>query len=82
MVFDEDSCRKRKDNAAENFNLIRKAALNSIKDYKGDNKSYRRRRLYAAWNQQYLEQLLKSRYGTLGIISVFFITKYYTILRS
>lgn len=60
MVFDEDACRKRKDNAAENFNIIRKSALNIIKNYKGDKRSLRRRRLNAAWNQQYLEQLLKS----------------------
>jgi hypothetical protein len=31
MVFGEDYCRKRQENAAENFNLIRKMAFNFIR---------------------------------------------------
>lgn len=60
MVFNEDSCRKRKENAAENFNLIRKAALNIVKNYKGDKVNLKRRRLKAAWNVNYLDLVLKS----------------------
>ena len=60
MLFHEDYCRKRKDNAAENFNLIRKTALNVLRSYKGDKKSLRRRRLNAAWDMQYLEKLMKT----------------------
>lgn len=60
MLFHEDYCRKRKDNAAENFNLIRKMALNFIRTYKGDKKSLRRRRLNAAWDNSYLEKILGS----------------------
>lgn len=59
MLFDEDYCRKRKENAAENFNLIRKMALNFIRHYKGDKKSLRRRRLNATWDCAYIEKLLE-----------------------
>jgi len=58
VLFHEDYCRKRKDNAAENFNLIRKMALNFIRSYTGDKKSLRRRRLNAAWDTHYLEKIL------------------------
>ena len=39
-------------------NLIRKMALNFIRSYKGDKKSLRRRRLNAAWDDNYLEKML------------------------
>lgn len=58
MVFKEDLCRKRKNNAAENFNFIRKMALNIIRQ-KVDKKSLRRRRKEAARSTGYLEDLLK-----------------------
>jgi predicted transposase YbfD/YdcC len=58
VLFKEDHCRKRKENAAENFNLIRKMALNFIRSYKGDKKSLRRRRLNAAWDDNYLGKIL------------------------
>jgi len=58
ILFHEDYCRKRKENAAENFNLIRKMALNFIRSYAGDKKSLRRRRLNAAWDTHYLEKIL------------------------
>lgn len=57
MVFKEDLCRKRKHNAAENFNFIRKMALNIIRQ-KDDKKSLRRRRKEAARSTQYIEDLL------------------------
>lgn len=60
VVFHEDYCRKRKENAAENFNLIRKMALNVIRTNKNDSKkSLRRARLKAAWDDNYLESILK-----------------------
>jgi predicted transposase YbfD/YdcC len=58
VLFREDYCRKRKDNAAENFNIIRKMALNIIRNKKDDKKSLRRKRLNAAWDIDYLENLL------------------------
>lgn len=60
ILFDEDQCRKRKDNAAENFALVRKIALNIIRSYKGDKKSLNRRRLLAGWRDDYLDKLLKT----------------------
>ena len=60
VVFKEDCCRKRKDNAAENFNIIRKMALNVIRTNKKNEKlSIRRARLSAGWDNQYLDNLLK-----------------------
>lgn len=59
VLFREDYCRKRKDNAAENFNIIRKMALNIIRNKKDGKKSLRRKRLMAAWDIDYLENLLK-----------------------
>lgn len=60
VVFNEDYCRKRKDNAAENFNIIRKMALNFIRtNKKNDKLSIRRARLSAGWDNQYLDNLLK-----------------------
>jgi predicted transposase YbfD/YdcC len=60
VVFKEDYCRKRKENAAENFNIIRKMALNFIRtNKKNDKMSIRRARLSAGWDNQYLDNLLK-----------------------
>ena len=59
VLFREDYCRKRKNNAAENFNIIRKMALNIIRNKKDGKKSLRRKRLNAAWDVSYLENLLK-----------------------
>jgi len=59
VIFREDYCRKRKDNAAENFNFIRKMALNIIRNKKDGKKSLRRKRLNAAWDIDYLENLIK-----------------------
>ena len=58
VVFREDYCRKRNKNSAENFCLIRKMALNIIRNYKGDNKSIRTRRLNAAWDNDYLTKIM------------------------
>jgi len=60
-VFKEDYCRKRKDNPAENFNLIRKMALNIIRTKKNNPKlSLRGARLKAGWDGGYLNEMLKS----------------------
>ena len=60
VVFNEDYCRKRKENAAENFNIIRKIALNIIRYKKNDKKlSIRRARLKASWSNDYLDSLFK-----------------------
>ncbi len=60
VIFNEDYCRKRKENAAENFNLIRKMALNIIRTNKKNEKmSLKRARLKAGWNDEYLDYLIK-----------------------
>jgi predicted transposase YbfD/YdcC len=60
MLFDEDHCRKRKDNAAENFSVVRKISLNIIRSYKGDKRSLKRRRLKAGWDTDYFDRLFKN----------------------
>lgn len=60
VIFNEDYCRKRKENAAENFNIIRKMALNIIRTNKKNEKiSIKRARLKAGWNDEYLDYLMK-----------------------
>jgi predicted transposase YbfD/YdcC len=60
VSFNEDSCRKREKNAAENFNIIRKMALNIVRADKGSKTSLKGRRKSAGWNNEYLESLLES----------------------
>ena len=60
VLFEEDDCRKRKENATENFNLIRKMGLNIIRHYKDDKISLRRRMLKAGWSNEYLNKLLQN----------------------
>jgi predicted transposase YbfD/YdcC len=58
MVFGEDEQRKRAKHAAKNFAIVRKIALNLLK--KDTSKgSLRTKRLKAAWNKQFLINLLK-----------------------
>jgi predicted transposase YbfD/YdcC len=58
MVFGEDGQRKRAKHAAKNFAIVRKIALNLLK--KDTSKgSLRTKRLKAAWNKQFLINLLK-----------------------
>jgi predicted transposase YbfD/YdcC len=58
MVFREDEQRKRIRDAAENFAVIRKIALNLLKKDTGK-ESLRSKRLKAAWDREFLLQLLK-----------------------
>jgi hypothetical protein len=58
MVFREDEQRKRTKHAAENFVLVRKVALNILKKDAGK-ESLRSKRLKAAWNRDYLINLMK-----------------------
>jgi hypothetical protein len=57
-VFREDEQRKRTRHAAENFAVIRKIALNLLKKDTGK-ESLRSKRLKAAWDRNFLLQLLK-----------------------
>lgn len=57
--FCEDASRKRKNNAAQNFSIILKIALNLLKQDKTTKQGIVGKRLKAAWNNNYLEKILK-----------------------
>ena len=59
VVFREDWQRKRDKQAAENFAIVRKIALNLLKKDPDKKNSLVSKRLKAAWNKQYLINLLK-----------------------
>jgi len=57
--FNEDACRVRKDNAPENFAVIRQIALNLLKQEKTAKTGIKNKRLMAGWDHDYLAKLLK-----------------------
>lgn len=59
MSFDEDRCKTRKDNGAENHNTLRKMALQILTN-QSDKHSIKERRKKAGWNDKYLMELLKN----------------------
>jgi predicted transposase YbfD/YdcC len=59
MVFREDEQRKRDKKAAENFAIVRKIALNLLKKDNATKASLVSKRLKAAWNKDYIVELLK-----------------------
>lgn len=61
VVFDEDASRVRRDHGAENFALLRRMALNLIKQDTATKVSVKGRRKSAAWNPDYLKHLLGLR---------------------
>jgi predicted transposase YbfD/YdcC len=58
MTFREDEQRKRANHAAANFAIVRKIGLNLLKKDKGK-ESLRSKRLKAAWNKDFLINLLQ-----------------------
>ena len=61
VAFDEDRCRVREDNAAENMSLLRRIALNLLKNNKSIKVGVKSKRLKAGWNEQYLLDVLKTK---------------------
>lgn len=59
VVFQEDADRKRNKNAAQNFSLINKVAINILKNDQTKSISIRRKKNIAAWDMKYLQVLLK-----------------------
>jgi predicted transposase YbfD/YdcC len=59
MIFREDEQRKRAKHADKNFAIVRKIALNLLKK-DTEKGSLRTKRLRAAWNKDYLLELLKA----------------------
>jgi predicted transposase YbfD/YdcC len=58
MSFREDDCRIRRGDGAQNFAVLRRIALNLVKQEKSDKTSVRVKRLRAGWSIDYLQKLL------------------------
>ena len=56
--FSEDSSRKRNKNAAQNYSVLLKIALNLIKNEKTEKQGIAGKRLKAGWNENYLLKVL------------------------
>jgi len=61
VTFGEDDCRIRRGDGAQNFAILRRIALNLVKQDKSDKSSVRLKRLRAGWSTDYLEKLLGLR---------------------
>lgn len=59
VAFNEDQSHKRAGNAAQNFSVINRIALNLLKNDTPSKRSIKGKRLKAAWNNEYLERVLK-----------------------
>ena len=57
--FSEDASRKRNKNAAQNYSILLKIALNLLKNEKTEKQGIAGKRLKAGWNQEYLLKVLK-----------------------
>lgn len=57
VSFDEDSCRTKMGNGAENHNTLRKMVLQMLQQ-KQDKHSIKERRKKAGWNNQYLIEII------------------------
>ena len=60
VSFDEDQCRVRKDNAPENFAIIRHIALSMLKKEKTSKVGIKIKRNKAGWDHHYLAKILMS----------------------
>ncbi len=58
IAFREDESRIRKDNAPENFAVLRHIALNLLKNEKSFKGSIKTKRLMAGWENSYLEKVI------------------------
>jgi len=58
VVFGEDASRKRNKNAAQNFSILLKIALNLLKNEKSFKGGIKRKRNKAAWDNQYLRKII------------------------
>ena len=58
VTFNEDDCRIRRGDGAQNFAILRRIALNLVKQEKSDKASVRLKRLKAGWSIEYLQKLL------------------------
>jgi predicted transposase YbfD/YdcC len=61
VTFNEDDCRIRRGDGAQNFAILRRIALNLVKQERSDKSSVRLKRLRAGWSTDYLQKLLGLR---------------------
>jgi len=59
VTFREDASRARSDNAPENLSTMKKMGLQIISQYAGDKLSLKKRRMKAAYDQNYLKELIE-----------------------
>lgn len=62
VSFNEDKSRIRAGNAAENMSVMQKLALQTLKQM-NDKSSIKRRRLKAAWNNEYLIEVIQNAFS-------------------
>jgi len=60
VYLSENQSRKRDGNAAQNFSLINRIALNLLKNEPSKKRSVKGKRLTAGWNNDYLLKILKN----------------------
>ncbi len=58
VTFNEDRSRIRKENAPENFGLLRRLALCLLKQERSSKRSIKGKRLRASWDEDYLIKVL------------------------
>ena len=58
VTFREDQSRIKKENAPENFGLLRRLALCLLKKESSSKRSLKGKRLRASWDESYLVQVL------------------------
>jgi len=58
VAFSEDASRKRNKNAAQNYSILLKIALNLLKNEKTEKQGIAGKRLKAGWNEDYLLKVL------------------------
>jgi len=73
--FSEDASRKRKNNAAQNYSILLKIALNLLKNEKTERQGIAGKRLKAGWNEEYLLKVLSIKYDFALVKSYFFCKK-------
>jgi Transposase DDE domain. len=65
IAFREDESRARKDNSAENFNIIRHMALNLLKQEKTKKIGIESKRMLCGWDEKYLLKVLNVHQSTI-----------------
>ena len=59
VAFSEDASRKRNNNAAQNYSILLKIALNLLRNEKSEKQGIAGKRLKAGWNEKYLLKVLE-----------------------